>query len=326
VSLRLAELPRHHRQNEEEAPVMTALRALLAGIVDYAGLFPPAALDMPAAVRNYAAYRADDAAWMLGRFVVPIARLDEFLAARTSSAALGPGSEAETALAQSEWRLTGIAGADVRADLVRVREFNRAHAGRSSIDSIEAKLGTVDAIRSAAAESASDSFSLFAEIPLDPDPAPLVDAIADAGISAKLRTGGVTAEAIPSPALVVRALRRCVDANVRFKATAGLHHPLRGEYRLTYETGAPVGVMYGYLNVFLTAAWMREGMGDADAEQLLDERAPDAIVVADSAISWRGFRLTADQLEHIRNELAVSFGSCSFREPVDDLRALALLD
>jgi hypothetical protein len=303
---------------------MTALRVLLAGIVDYAGLFPPAALDMPAAVRHYAGYRTDDASWMLGRFVVPIARLDEFIAARE---AIGPVARAQSGDAgQPEWRLSAIAGADLGADLARVREFNRANAGRSSIDSIEAKLATPDAIRSAAAAVSGDAISLFAEIPLEPDPAPLVDAIRTAGISAKIRTGGVTADAIPSPGPVVRVLRRCIDAGVRFKATAGLHHPLRGEYPLTYDTGAPVGVMYGYLNVFLSAAWMREGMPDAEAALLLDERSPGAIQVTESAIAWRDFRLTADQVRRIRDELAVSFGSCSFREPVDDLRALAFVD
>jgi hypothetical protein len=295
---------------------MTALRALLAGIVDYAGLFPPTALDMPSAVRNYAAYRGDDNAWMLGRFVVPIARLDEFDRARGALALEG----------QPEWRLTALAGAAVVDDLARVSEYNRAHTGVTSIDSVEARLGTPDAIRAAASASASESFALFAEIPLDPDPAPLVDALRTAGISAKIRTGGVTADAIPSPEIVVRVLRRCVDAGVRFKATAGLHHPLRAEYPLTYDTGAPVGLMYGYLNVFLAAAFMHEGMSDADAALVLDERSAASIEVTSGAVRWKDFRLPAAQLRRIRSDLAVSFGSCSFREPVDDLRALALLD
>ncbi|MEO6879074.1 MAG: hypothetical protein ABI205_11385 [Gemmatimonadaceae bacterium] len=295
---------------------MTALRALLAGIVDYAGLFPPAGLDMPAAVRNYAAYRGDDNAWMLGRFVVPIARLDEFDRAR-ESLVLGE---------QPEWRLTALAGAHVVGDLATAREYNRLHAGQASIDSIEAKLATPDAIRAAAAASSGESFAVFAEIPLDPDPAPLVDALAAAGINAKIRTGGVTPDAIPSPELVLRVLRRCVDAGVRFKATAGLHHPLRAEYPLTYDTGAPVGLMYGYLNVFLAAAFMHEGMSDTDAARLLDERSGAAIQVTSTALSWEEFRLPAAQVRRIRSELAVSFGSCSFREPVDDLRALAILE
>ncbi len=292
---------------------MTALRALLAGIVDYAGLFPPAALDMPAAVRNYAAYRGDDHAWMLGRFVVPISRLDEFERARASLALDD----------LPEWRLTALAGANIADDLATAREYNRLHAGQASIDSIEAKLATPDAIRGAATAS---SFAVFAEIPLDPDPAPLVNALAAAGINAKIRTGGVTPNAIPSPELVVRMLRRCVAAGVRFKATAGLHHPLRAEYPLTYDTGAPVGLMYGYLNLFLAAAFMHDGMSDADAARVLDERSETAIQVTSAAVSWNGFRLSAAQIRNIRSEFAVSFGSCSFREPVDDLRALAILE
>ena len=54
------------------------LRILLRGLIDYAGLFPPASLDMADAVRNYAAYREGEHAWALGRFVVPAARLEEF--------------------------------------------------------------------------------------------------------------------------------------------------------------------------------------------------------------------------------------------------------
>ena len=56
-----------------------------------------------------------------------------------------------------------------------------------------------------------------------------------------------------SGADVVRFIRRCIEADVRFKATAGLHHPLRAEFPLTYDAGAPVGAMFGYLNVFLAA-------------------------------------------------------------------------
>ena len=54
-----------------------ALRTLLAGLIDYAGLFPPASLDMAEAARNYEAYRAGPHSWALGRFIVPSARLNE---------------------------------------------------------------------------------------------------------------------------------------------------------------------------------------------------------------------------------------------------------
>ena len=294
---------------------MTALRALLAGIIDYAGLFPPAGLDMPTAVRNYAAYRADDHAWMLGRFVLPIARLAEFERALPAGGGRG----------QPAWRITAIAGADHERDVAAARAFNAAHPGRASIDSLECPLLTEHAIERAAAATASSPFALFAEIPIDPDPLALLRVIKRAGISAKVRMGGVTPDAFPSAALVARFVRRSIDAGVRFKATAGLHHPLRGEYPVTYDAGAAVGVMYGYLNVFLAAGFMTEGMQNADAARVLDERSANAFAITSSAIGWEDFHLTAVQLRRIRSEVAVSFGSCSFREPVDELRALTIL-
>jgi hypothetical protein len=121
----------------------------------------------------------------------------------------------------------------------------------------------------------------------------------------------------------VRFIRRCLEAGIRFKATAGLHHPLRAEYPLTYEVAAPRGVMFGYLNVFVAAALMRHGLTDAEAERVLSERDRDAFHITGDRIAWEGHTLTADDLRRVRDEVAVSFGSCSFREPVDELHAIS---
>lgn len=119
-------------------------------------------------------------------------------------------------------------------------------------------------------------------------------------------------------------MRRCLERGVAFKATAGLHHPLRGEYALTYDGGAPRGVLYGFLNVLLAAAFMRRGADDGVALALLEERDPGAIEVGARSVRWRGHEIAADDLRAARHE-AVAFGSCSFREPVDELHALSLL-
>ncbi|OYV71835.1 MAG: hypothetical protein B7Z72_06100, partial [Gemmatimonadetes bacterium 21-71-4] len=111
---------------------------------------------------------------------------------------------------------------------------------------------------------------------------------------------------------------------VPFKATAGLHHPLRAEYSLTYESDAPRGTMYGYLNLFLAAAFMSRGLDDASALALLEERDASALRFDTEGVRWDGHLLSADDLRHARRQI-VAFGSCSFREPVDDLRALGLL-
>lgn len=289
---------------------MTAVRALLANIVDYAGVFPPAGLDMPAAVRNYIAYRGEPASWMLGRFVAPVARLDEL---RSELARHSVGEP---------MAISATAGADVDVDIGTARGFNRANVGLARVEVIEARFTSPDAIE-LAGRAARGEFDLFGEVPADPDPQTLIAAISRAGIAAKIRTGGTSPEAFPSAANVVRFIRRCLDAGIRFKATAGLHHPLRAEYPLTYESAAPKGVMFGYLNVFVAAAFMRNGLADADAERVLCERDHDKFVIARDTITWEGHALTADDLHKARDGFAVSFGSCSFREPVDELHAIS---
>lgn len=308
--MRVAEVPWYHRRNEEEAEV-SALRPLLSGIVDYAGLFPPAALDMAAAVRNYADYRREPDAWMLGRFVVPVSRLAEF------------ERELEATDVPDPWDISALLGSDAVAEIAIVDAFNERNRDRARIDSLEGKLTSAEAI-AAAARAAGNRFALFAEVPVNEDPRALIEAMRDAGVSAKIRTGGVTADAFPSAQDIVRFMRRCAEARVPFKATAGLHHPLRAEYRLTYAPDAPRGTMYGYLNVFLTAALL-DVLTDAEAISLLEERDPSAIEVTRDLIRWREHELRADRASAARDRVASSFGSCSFREPVDELRALSLV-
>src|SRR5690606_18447116 len=152
----------------------------------------------------------------------------------------------------------------------------------------------------------------------DPDPAPLIEAIGAAGAHAKIRTGGVTADAFPDAAQVARFLAACVRLGVPFKATAGLHHPIRAAYPLTYAPDAPRGTMFGYLNVFLAAALLHGGGSEADATELLEETRLGAFSFSDHGVSWDGYRFTLDDLAESRR-LALGVGSCSFDEPLDDL-------
>jgi hypothetical protein len=292
---------------------VNALRTLLDGIVDYAGLFPPASLDMSSAVRNYASYLTDADAWMLGRFVIPAARLAELdnVPGGLPAAPIRP------------WRLAALVGADIEADVQLVRGFNATHRSRASVDVLEAKATSSDEIHRIAAATRGD-FATFVELPAAADVVRLLGAVKAHGFSAKLRTGGVIPDAFPSAQLVVQFIRACLDAGVPFKATAGLHHPIRATYRLTYDASAPVGVMFGYLNVFLAAALMANGLSDADAVRLLEERDADAFELRADAVGWRGHTLKNDAARRVREGVAVSFGSCSFREPVDELKALSL--
>jgi hypothetical protein len=167
--------------------------------------------------------------------------------------------------------------------------------------------------------------SVYVEIPLNDDLEEMIVAIGAAHLRAKIRTGGTTQELFPAPERVLRFLEICVRRQVQFKATAGLHHPLRGEYPLTYEPNAAQGTMYGFLNVFLVAVLLHSGHEPARLLPLLEERDPSTISSDANGISWRDFHVSAAQVAQARARFAGSFGSCSFEEPVQDLAALALL-
>jgi hypothetical protein len=157
----------------------------------------------------------------------------------------------------------------------------------------------------------------YCEVPID-----TLDAVQRVGAFAKLRTGGVKPEAIPSVQEVALFIRACALRRLAFKATAGLHHPLRAMQPLTYEADAPRAVMHGFLNVFLAAAFAWHG--ERDIEPILAETDASAFSFEDRA-RWRDRSLTAAEIRDARREFAHAFGSCSFEEPIQDLIGFGLL-
>ncbi len=244
-----------------------SLQTLLAGLIDYAGLFPPASLSMEQALANYARFRAGEHAWMLGRFVVPAAHASEV-----------PEDVPVSVIGVDEVK------AETEEDVHRIgREAN----GRT----------------------------VYVEI-TDID---LIEHISVHGLRAKIRTGGVTTDAFPSSADIAHFLRKCASWGVAFKATAGLHHPVRCVRALTYEPNAPTGTMHGFVNVFMAAAVLTR------AEVILDDDDASAFAFDDDTASWRGHAVLTEDLARLRDGFAISFGSCSFEEPVNDLKELGWL-
>ncbi len=296
-----------------------ALRTLVAGMVDYAGLFPPASLDMATAVANFASYRAGDDAWMLGRFVVPVAKLDDWQAAVSAL----PIAQRD---AWSGARLSALLSGEFASEAARIAAFNANAPFGVIIDVAEGRTGTADTVLATAA-AMPDDVMLYCELSHASDPLPLLQAVRSANVRAKIRTGGVAPDAFPTPDQIVRFLRRCMETGVTAKATAGLHHPLRGEYRLTYAPDAVHGLMFGYLNVLLAAAALSIGADDAIARALLTETRGESFVMRDDAVVFAPdgvatVTLLQPSLAAMRASGVVAFGSCSFREPVDALASL----
>lgn len=299
---------------------MSAIHTLLRHSIDYAGLFPPAGLPMSEAVDNFARYVHDPSSWALARFVVPAQRLREFETAAYPHLAR-PASR--------PWRLSALLG-DLDRDIAAVAEFNGRSGSRSNdctgalIDSVELKADSTDSVQYALQRLPSH-LQAYIEIPIAGDPADLIRQINRAGRRAKVRTGGTETVAFPRTADLARFIVSCVRTAVAFKATAGLHHPFRAEYRLTYDPDSPRGTMFGFLNLFLAAAFVRSGLDQQSAERVLEEGSPEAFQIEGEAICWQGHRVGLADLQQTREQVMVSFGSCSFTEPLQELHALHLL-
>jgi hypothetical protein len=294
---------------------MSAIRTLLHRSIDYAGLFPPAELDMGAALENYIRYVGEPSSWALGRFIVPVSRLPEF-GDRLSRLPRLP--------AESPWRFAALLGTNLEADLQLLNAFNRYQTTTAPIDTVEVKASSEPAIGEII-RLVPSSFQTYIEIPIDRDPSHLIAAIGQGGRRAKVRTGGVTPEAFPQTGDLIRFLRETVRLAVPFKATAGLHHPLRAAYRLTYAEDSPSVTMFGFLNLLLAVAFLRSGMEEPDVARVLEEGEPDAFQANDAGITWRNRRLGLKALSDARRLGMISFGSCSFTEPIAELEALHLL-
>jgi hypothetical protein len=326
----------------------SSLQAFLAGILDYAGLFPPAQLPLDQAIRQYARYRHDPDHWMLGRFICPAARLDEltpFVRELFSSgpplsvSALGRGGESTTEF------LAGL-----RADLQAMSGYLHRHAGRVQITVYEVRVpadvlaaGSKDAGRRLLEESTQvleqtglSSLMTYYEAPREANWRSSVEALSTvlaqgrpaAGI--KLRCGGLEATAFPSPEEVAITITACRDAGVPLKFTAGLHHPIRRPLTLPSPSakGGEGRVRgHGFVNVFGAGvlAHARQLTEEGLQRILEDENAADFVFEAER-FRWKHLDASVSEIRAARQAAVISFGSCSFAEPRDDLRALGLLN
>ncbi len=293
------------------------LVSLLDGLIDYAGLYPPANHDMDEMVRRFDEGLSGDADWMLGRVIVPVKRLDEFEEAAASRL---PSVDTE-----DPWCLSVLVSSaeseSLESDIERLAIFNERHCetahGLALADVIELKASTAEGLDRALDVLPDDLFPFF-ELPAGEDNRGLIAALAGSDAAAKIRTGGVTPELNPSTFEVARFVHQCIQAGVPFKATAGLHHPLPN------ENAAVPAHQQGFLNVFSAAVVAAHHDVDVDTMiELLD--LTEGLVFEEDRMQIGSYTLEQAQVEDVRAARAISFGSCSWEEPLADLQALGLL-
>jgi hypothetical protein len=323
------------------------LGTLLGDLIDYAGLFPPAKLPLEESIRNYARYRRSNEAWMLSRFICPVARLGELdgfadlfeEAPPFLFSALGQGGDDSAAFASG-----------FEADLGAISTFHQRHPGRVRVDAFEVRLPTdvvesPDTLLAGAARAMSLSFDrsrlprlqVALEVGVSADTLggvmdairaanaalgdPATDAVDGFGpLLVKLRLGGVTADAFPSVDAVAAAIVAARDRGVPLKLTAGLHHPLR---HLDPSTRA---MMHGFLNVYTAGVFAAVHELDvSEVRSILADEDPKHFEVTLDSLSWGGRSASAADIARVRRSGVTSYGSCSFDEPREDLAVLGLL-
>jgi hypothetical protein len=291
--------------------------------IDYAGMFPPCSLALEPALRNQAKYVRSDDAWMLNTFVLSVIQFDSAKQLLPQFDPLHPlrvsvlGPKTETtaafrdALARTEVAIRSLAAHNV--DLISVRQLEMwlpKDVDLPVLNEARSIIGNLPAFWEAPAERAPETITLLAELNSEMD---------EPTFGFKLRTGGVTSDAFPTAVQVAQALVVPATHQVPIKFTAGLHHPLR-QYREEVQTK-----MHGFLNVLGAAIMAAEHTWDEkQTAAMLEDENPKSFSFDDEFFAWREWKIDIKRLNG-RRKFVTSFGSCSFDEPREDLRALNLL-
>jgi hypothetical protein len=308
------------------------VQALFEHVLDYAGMFPPARLPLPEALRQYAAAVSGPRQWLVGRFVCPAARLEELTAEAQAQqvdsglqvAVLGQGG------ASSEEFLSRLAD-----DLAGLQRFRSAWGWPEIADVVELPLPadlpavSADALLERSSDMASAAqVRAFFEVPHGPGFRDRLEAACRAlagrsgtqGHGLKVRCGGLSADTFPSDETLAEFMLACRDARLPWKATAGLHHPLR-------HRDDNLGVlMHGFLNVF--GAGVLSYAHPLTAAQLIDmlrDRPGDHFWFQNDRFGWQHWSCSLREVKELRRRWLPSFGSCSIDEPVADLTALGMI-
>jgi len=300
-----------------------SLETLLAKSIDYAGMFPPCSLALEPAVQNQAQYVHSPEAWMLNTFVLPI---EQFDAAKQLLSLFDPAHPLRVA-ALGPKTVDGNAFLDALEDAdAAIRSFSRYDVDLISVGHLEMFLphdvdlallkearsiiGDLPVFWEAPPGRAEQTIGLLAEHNSDEDAATF---------GYKLRTGGVTPDAFPTSAQIAAALVTPATHQLPIKFTAGLHHPVR-QFRDEVKTK-----MHGFLNVLGAAVLAAEHRWDAhQTAMMLEDENSDSFSFNEEFFAWREWKIHIERLEY-RRKFVASFGSCSFDEPREDLRALGFL-
>lgn len=310
--------------------LVPSLYTFLSGLIDYAGLYPPAQLPLYEAIRNYVQYQRSEDGWMLGHFVIGANRLAELAAILTEHPYMLDAQPLSFAVVGQGGTTTEDYLAALKADAAAIHTFTTTHAPQVHVAQVEVKLPLL-ADAAAVTQLCHDSHAILGR-PVFYEPslsgnwrdnishAVMGIAAFRPGAGLKLRTGGLTADAFPTAEQISHTLIICRDASVPLKFTAGLHHPIR-RYQAEVQ-----GKMYGFVNLFGAGLLARmEHFGPAQIALVLTDEHADHFTFDPRGFRWQAYEIETEEIAAARQIALISFGSCSFDEPREDMRGLGWL-
>lgn len=323
-----------------------SFNAFMEGIIDYAGLFPPADLSLDTSLQKYSDYRKNEDAWMLSRYIIPGLRLDELEPYRDSL--LQEGEPFEFSVLGKKTETISEYREHLQEVIDAIYRFHKTHGDHITTDILEIKLpceavfandeGLLMEIYDETAEWLDKSallpnqvfFEGFFEENWEKEIGLILEILnnhnqkfegeffREAGF--KLRCGGVESEMFPSLEKVAFTLNSARDQNIALKCTAGLHHPIR-HYSDSVNTK-----MHGFFNVFGGAMLgYAHNLSDKKLIEILREEDPEYFSFTDEGFKWKDILVSTREISELRDVAIISFGSCSFDEPREDLQQLGLL-
>jgi len=337
-------------KTQGEKLVAPSLKAFMQNLIDYAGLFPPAQLPMDQAIKNFLLYKQKADAWMLSRFICPAVRLEEL--ADFKKDILSTEKHLPLSILGRGGKNHDEFMKNLFADFDDVESFMKMIDNHAQITVFETKIPqplidlndaeNVEFFLESAADiiecRVGENIQPFYEANFSGDWRSRNDQVI-AGISShiqtsqknhkrihcqptgfKIRCGGIEAAAFPTTEQISYVLNLCREKSVPFKATAGLHHPVR-HYNESVQTK-----MHGFFNLFCAGilAVLHE-LKEEQIRKIIEEENPENFIFSDSDFRWKNLKATASQIKNLRKNFAISYGSCSFDEPREDLKILGLI-
>lgn len=294
------------------------LRAMLEGVIDYAGLFPPAKLPMKDALTEYLELVEGPDSWIVDRFACNIGRLPDL------AVELAEHPEEPNVLVS----VIGTAQPDhkhwkhgLEHDAAVMTKFISDAESHGDIQAFEIRVPDHKFIDEYVRDLRQfTGVDVFIELPWGPEMRDSLAMIAEMeSCFAKVRTGGLEASAYPSSADLADFIQQCSQLDLTFKLTAGLHNPLPS---VDPATG---GRMHGFVNVLTaTAQALAHDLTTKEIEQILEETDPKAFSFKRDSVTVHEHKASLAEVENSRT-LFVSFGSCSVAEPLEGLEKTGFL-